>query len=742
MPKPFHHCCSAGTSAPFFVALIILLGPGSPTASAKPPGEAERQHWAFRPLKRTEPPALKNAPAGSANPIDRFIFSRLEANGLSPAPPARKEQLIRRVTYGLIGLPPSPAEIDAFLNDPSPGAYEQMVERLLASPHYGERWGRHWLDLARFAESDGFEHDAPRPHSWRYRDYVVNSFNADKPFDRFIREQIAGDELYPDQPEALMATSFNLLGPDMVDSADQVQRRHNSLNDMTDTLALVFLGQTIGCARCHNHKSEPFTQRDYYRLQAFFVPAEFRRELPVPTAVERAEHERQTAEYQARTDATRKQIEAIEAAHRDRLHSEKLARLSEEAQLAHRTPREKRTVEMENQIQETAELLKISEAELVKSLSAEEQAQRQALLGELRKFPKPAPLPLAMALQNKNGAEAKAFLLERGDYANPGEPVAPGVPEVLGAGSTGLKESTPGRPRSALAEWIASPDNPLTARVMVNRVWQHHFGRGIVPTPSDFGTRGQPPTHPDLLDWLAGAFIDGGWSLKRIHKLILLSRAYQQSSEPTPEARARDPGNQWFSRQNRVRLEGEAIRDSLLAVSGRLNRSVGGPSVFPPLPGDIARSSRSWNVSTNLADHSRRSLYIFGRRNLRYPFLEVFDAPDNNFSCPERGRSTTAPQSLTLLNSEEVMAAAQAVAVSLSAGAGPLEARINHVFKLVIGRHPSTSERAAARAFLEPPTAPGPEGGENGGRGGSPSTFVWTEFCRALFNLNAFVYVE
>ncbi len=255
------------------LAVTLLL---CPQARAKSITERDRNHWAFQPIKKVEPPALENSKSRIQNPIDRFILATLETNGLALSAPATKEQLIRRVTFGLIGLPPTPEEIDSFVNDSSANAYEKLIDRLLASPHYGERWGRHWLDLARFAETDGFEHDAVRPHSWRYRDYVINSFNADKPYDRFIREQIAGDELFPENPEALVATSFNLLGPDMVDSADQIQRRHNTLNDMTDTTALVFLGQTLGCARCHNHKSEPFSQRDYYQLQAFFTPAKFR----------------------------------------------------------------------------------------------------------------------------------------------------------------------------------------------------------------------------------------------------------------------------------------------------------------------------------------------------------------------------------------------------------------------------------------------------------------------------------
>ncbi len=718
------------------LAVALLL---CPQARAKNITERDRNHWAFQPIKRVQPPVLQSHKATIQNPIDCFILAKLETNGLALSAPATKEQLIRRVTFGLIGLPPTPEEIDSFLNDSSENAYEKLIDRLLASPHYGERWGRHWLDLARFAETDGFEHDAVRQHSWRYRDYVINSFNADKPYDRFVREQISGDELFPENPEALVATSFNLLGPDMVDSADQIQRRHNTLNDMTDTTALVFLGQALGCARCHNHKSEPFSQRDYYQIQAFFTPARFQRDLAVPTAAERAAYQAEMTKYNARTEAQRKQIEAIESPHRERLHAEKLAKLSEEAQLAHKTPRDKRTVEMENQIQETADLLKIADTELMKEMSADEKARHKALTDELKKFPKPASLPMAMALQS--GAPAKTFILGRGDYNDPRDEVQPSFPEILtNSGVSNLKSQTANNSRAVLANWIASPDNPLTARVMVNRIWQHHFGRGIAPMPSEFGTRAEPPTHPELLDWLASEFIARGWRIKEMHKLILLSAAYQQSSQPSAATLARDPDNRLFSRQNRVRLEGEVIRDSLLAIGGRLNARVGGPSVLPPIPADIIKTSKNWMPSANAEDHARRSLYIFARRNLRFPFLEVFDAPDSNLSCPERGRSTTAPQALTLLNSDEVMAAAKATAARIIKKASLPDEVGERAFRLTLGRSPTARERELAKVFFA--DCKRREDPAQANTALILSSATMEEFCRALFNLNAFVYVD
>ena len=689
--------------------------PGAPPSTPKEFAitAADRAHWAFQPVQRPEPPAVKNS-TWARTPIDRFVLAEIERSQLTPAAPATKETLIRRVTLDLVGLPPTPTEIDAFVRDAAPDAYERLVDRLLASPHYGERWGRHWLDLARFAESDGFEHDAVRPHAWRYRDYVVRAFNADKPYDRFIREQIAGDELFPDDPDAVIATAFNLLGPDMVDSADQVQRRRNSLNDMTDTTSLAFLGLTMGCARCHDHKFEPIAQRDYYSLQAFFASAKFRNDLPVPTPAERAAHEAALASYNAQTADLQAQIAALEDPVRKSIFARKLKTLSPEAQAAHAIPKEQRTTEQENLVLETAHLVAVSAKEITNALKKPEKDALAKLQEELKPFPKPKPLPASLALQN--GPPVKTHVLHRGDYNQPGAEVVPAFPAVLGAPPAASTQ------RAALAAWIASPANPLTARVMVNRIWRHHFGRGLVATPSDFGTHGQKPSHPVLLDWLASEFVARGWSLKQLHRVMLLSATYRQSSTAGADALARDPENKLFSRMNRLRLEGEVIRDSLLAISGQLNPQLGGPGVFPPIPRELYEGAKGWNVNANPRDHARRSLYIFARRNLRFPFLEVFDAPDNNLSCSARGRSTTAPQSLTLLNADEVLAAAARTAERLEREAATPEARVTLAYRLIVGRAPTETERRLSTEFLAQ----------------SPLS----ELCRGLFNLNAFVYVD
>jgi hypothetical protein len=592
-----------------------------------------------------------------------------------------------------------------------------VVDRLLASPHYGERWGRHWLDLARFAESDGFEHDGVRPHAWRYRDYVVRAFNDDVPYDRFIRQQIAGDELWPDDPEALIATGFNLLGPDMVDSSDQLQRRHNTLNDMTDTTALAFLGLTIGCARCHDHKFEPITQRDYYRFQAFFGSASFERERPIPTAEERARFE--AAEAAVRDHPVVRELEALEAPVRERLRQQKIDRLAPEAQAAHRTPAATRDAAQANLVLETADKVRVTDKEVAAAFEGEAKARREELRRGVKQVPRPEPLPRAMTLHRGGGKPARTFVLHRGDITQPGEEVPPGFPEVLGfAGQPPAPEAG----RAVLADWIASPKNPLTARVMVNRLWQHHFGGGLVPTPSDFGTHGQPPSHPELLDWLASEFIARGWRLKPMHKLILLSATFRQSSAGHPAREARDPGNTLYWRMNRLRLEGEVIRDSLLAISGRLDPAMGGPGVFPAIPKEAMTGATGWPATEDPAHAGRRSLYIFARRNLRFPFLEVFDAPDSNLSCPSRERSITAPQALSLLNASEVTAAAASTANAVRSAAATANEQVVLAFRRILGRPPSPQERALSEEFL--------------------ARSPLEEFCRALFNVNDFVFLE
>ncbi len=415
------------------IFLLALLLVAAAVVSAAPREfaitEADRAHWAFQPVKRPAVPQIGNRQSAIGNPVDAFLLAKLHAAGLTFSPPATKEAQLRRVSLDLIGLPPSLAELDAFLADTSPGAWAKVVDRLLASPHYGERWGRHWLDLARYADTEGFEHDVTRPNAWRYRDYVVRSLNVDKPYDRFVREQIAGDELWPGDRDALIATGFNLIGPDMTDSSDQIQRRLNTLNDMTDATASVFLGQTFGCARCHDHKFEPFAQRDYFAMQAFFMPAAFKRETPVPTPEERAAHERAVKEYEARPAI--RELVALEAPYRERLRAAKLAKQPPEVREAHHTAPEQRTAAQANLAFETAKAVEVTEKELLAALGSADKERRRELADAAKQFSAPTPLPTALTLATSNAVPARAHLLNRGDYNQPRDLVPAGFPEVL-----------------------------------------------------------------------------------------------------------------------------------------------------------------------------------------------------------------------------------------------------------------------------------------------------------------------
>jgi hypothetical protein len=692
----------------FALLLLIAFAGQASAAEGNATAANKKDHWAWTPPARPKLPAVKDT-AWVRSPVDAFILAKLEAAGLTPAPAASREQLLRRVTLDLIGLPPTPADIDAFLADKSPQAWACVVDRLLASPHYGERWGRHWLDLARYADSNGFEFDEPRPDAWRYRDYVIAAFNADKPYDRFIAEQLAGDELFPDQADALIATGFNLLGPDMTDASDQARRRQDTFNDMTDTTGLVFLGLTLGCARCHDHKFEPILQSDYYRLQAFFTPASFRRDLPIASSRERAAYDAASQQYTSLVKPIQEKLSRLEAPYRLRLLEKRLARLADEAQAAHRTPPEKRTAGQKALVEKTDRLLVLSPQAVIDSMTPEDRRLHKDYRDDLSKFDdrRPVPLPVAMGLKDTAGEPAKTFVLERGEFGQRGDEVKPGFPGVLStdrepkpAQITPLRPNSTGR-RVALARWIADKDNPLTARVLINRLWQYHFGRGLVGTPSDFGVRGERPTQPELLDWLATEFTANGWSIKHMHRLMLTSSTYQQSSKPyKPEAQARDPDNRLLARFPLSRLNAEAIRDSILAVGGRLDRRMGGPGT---------------------ANRARRSVYLTARRNLRDSFLLTFDLPDSTLSCPKRERSTTAPQALTLLNAEEVAASARALAAQLDRES-EINTRITEVYRRILGRRPSVEETNEAKSFL--------------------ARSPLSEFCRALFNVNEFVYLD
>jgi len=755
------------------VALLGLLAAGAAAASEGMVFTPSQQsHWAW---KRPVRPGLPKvaSPQWVASPIDAFVLARLEAAGLKPAPVAMREQLIRRVSFDLTGLPPTPAEGDAFLADHSPTAWEKVVDHYLSSPAFGERWGRHWLDLARYADSNGYEFDEVRPDAWRYRDYVVRSFNADKPYNRFIEEQLAGDEIAPDDPDALIATGFNLLGPDMTDAADQAARRQNTLNDMTDTAGLVFLGLTLGCARCHNHKYEPLPQKDYYRFQAFFAGSRFRTDVPAASAQQREQFQREQSAYEETLRRAQARLDEVAGPVRERLRRQKIATLSEDLQTAFNAPAAKRTTEQAILVERNAKAVEPMPARVRELLAPELRAQYDQLARDLAavEMRKPAPLPRAIALRDDDGATPKTYLLERGELANRGDEVTPGYPVILSAAApTSPVAIAPTERRTTLARWIASADNPLTARVMINRVWQHLLGRGIVPSPSDFGVRGESSTHPELLDWLATAFsatpsaafrVPGstlpksnaesgtrnqqpglGWSIKRLIRLIVTSNTYKQSSVASSAALRKDPENELFSRMNRKRLEGEAIRDTVLAISGKLNPKVGGPGVFPPIPAEaLPPKANSWPVSKDPADHTRRSLYTFARRNLQFPALEVFDSPDSNASCARREITTSAPQALSLLNAPEMGEYAYAMALRISREKQAKPERIILAYRLALGRRPNPQEAALGEEFLRKQEAV-LISAATPGTNDSTATRALADYCLALINLNEFVYVD
>jgi hypothetical protein len=703
----------------------VLLGPATQAGDAK--------HWAFSPPQRPAVPVVVDA-SWARNPIDRFILARLEQRRVPHAVEADRATLLRRLAFDLTGLPPEPAEQFNFLSDPSPEAYEHLVDRLLASPQYGERCGQHWLDLARFAETDGFEFDQARPDAWRYRDWVIESLNRDMPYDVFVRLQLAGDEARPDDPAAFIATGFNRCYPDMVDLNDQKQRRQNALDDITETTGLVFLGLTIGCARCHDHKFDPIPQTDYYSLQAFFAGARFRDDYPLASPRARQAYLLARAAWEREVSRVRSALIRLEAPWRDSLAPGTPPGLSDEAAAAFARPDVERTPD---EVKLVFEALKndrrITPSIWKAKLDQATWLKRQESLASLDRWLRSAPaeLPKARGIDETGPAAPPIHLLRRGDFTAPGPETAPAFPVALTKGQSDRRaQLTPsarssGR-RSALADWLLRPDNSLTARVIMNRLWQHHLGRGLVATPSDFGAMGEEPSHPALLDWLATELIARGWSLKAMHRLIVTSATYRQASVSTAAVANADPDNLLFGRQNRRRLDGEAIRDALLAAAGSLNPAMKGPSVFPELPSELSKLSSKgavWPVSPRLADRNRRSIYIFVRRNLRYPFFEVFDRPDTNASCPRRPVTTIAPQALSLLNSSLAHESARALAErAAEQNAFPSE-QILRAVRLALGRSPDDSERRMMAEFLA--------------RGGS-----MTDLCLGLLNTNAFLYVD
>jgi len=629
--------------------LLVLLASQLGVRGAAPDIKTGRSHWAFQPVTKPQPPTVKGD-AWARNDIDRFILAKLESAGLKPSPEADRATLIRRVALDLTGLPPSPEEVAVFVSDESPQAWERLIDRLLESPHYGERWGRHWLDLARYADSSGFHNDLDRPYAWKYRDYVIRSFNEDKPYARFVAEQLAGDEIDGADEFSLIATGFCRNGPSNDDNMGKTpeaiaQYRVDQLDDVIATTSSVFLGLTIGCARCHDHKTEPILAKDYYSLMAVFNGTE---RLGLPKGSK---------------DKNDKDI-----------------------------------------------------------------ADKQNV----------------MALIETKAEVPATHVLLRGLAASQGGEVGPAMPVVLTSTSIAFPKPTgqTSLRRRTLAEWIASPSNPLTWRVLANRVWQHHFGAGLVASPSNFGFSGAEPTHPELLDFLASELIANGGRLKPLHKLILLSATYRQSSGLVVRSSGRsdglkpelqtDPGNTLLWRQNKQRMEAEVIRDSILSVSGKLNAKRGGLGFKPRIRPDLLDASQrnKWPIIEREGpEHWRRSVYIYVKRQLLMPNMELFDAPTTTDSCALRMQSTVPTQALVLMNDEFVEEQAAFLAQRAMTEADDA-VTIQRLFLLTLARPPTASRLVEAQAFVKQRQQM------------SDRSAAFTDLAHVLLNSSEFVYID
>ncbi len=662
------------------------------------PGDSGKGgHWSFRPVRRPVPPQVSDA-QWVRTPIDRFILHRLKAEGLAPSPEASRITLLRRLSLDLLGLPPSPAAVDRFLEDTRPGAYERLVERLLASPHYGERWGRHWLDVARYADSDGFS-DGSR-QIWMYRDWVVRSLNRDLPFDRFTIQQLAGDLIPDASKEQIVATGFHrntLLNQE--GGIDVEQYRVERVVDRVATTGAAFLGLTVGCARCHDHKYDSVSQKEFFQLYSFFNNIEER--SPELEETDRPRHwpflELGSDEEFARRDIIRSQLGLLEEELKT-YEKELLARLPQwEQELAPERRREyppeiQRILvlpaEERNEIQLKTLHLLYKEQDLG-------HATRKAGIDSLKQAEPKLPSTLVM---KELPEPREAYIHLGGEFTRRGDTVQPDVPAVLPPLTA---QSRPDR--MDLAQWLVDPGHPLTARVTVNRIWQRYFGAGLVETENDFGTQGTRPSHPALLDWLASELIRKGWSLKAIHRLIVTSATYRQSSRHREDAAKADPANRLLARQHRLRLESEVVRDVCLAASGLWNRALGGPPVFPPQPQGSSRlghSKRSW-VASQGEDRFRRGLYTHFWRSTPHPALMVFDSPNGITTCTRRSRSTSPLQALTLLNDEAFYEFAQGLARRvLREGPDQDAERIDYTFRVCLSRPPSAEESTQLKRFL------------------------------------------
>ena len=719
-----------------------------------------------------------------ANPIDLFISARLKDKRLKPAPRADNLTLLRRAYFDLVGLPPSPEEAKQFLSDSSANAYEKLIDNLLASPRYGERWARHWLDVVRYADSAGFEGDVYYPNAWRYRDYVIKSFNEDKPYDRFVQEQIAGDELWPDNLdltgfydvpyeklehlEARIGTTMYTFGPEIQEShLDGSKLRYERLTDAVDTTASAFMGVSLMCARCHDHKFDPFSQRDYFRLQAIFAASQ-PVQVPVITTMS-ATHRDEAYHGMLALAEARQAYRNLEKAVKDRLIGDKKKDFPADVVRAFETPAEKRSAketELATPLLKAYGEIKIEEHFTDSERTLHGQLKQRLVSAVLDvpqedashrvRFDGFFDAPVATVLGHiDTELIPDTYVLNRGDLGRNKAKVEPGLPGVFSDGTEPDEmpvETGGARHRKRLALWLTRPDHPLTARVMANRIWQGHFGRGIVATANDFGRQGQLPTHPELLDWLAAEFVAQGWSIKSMHRLIMLSNTYQMSSRFADDSNmAIDPENLYLWRMNRRRVEAEAIWDAMHAAAGTLNLKMSGRPVMPPLSSAemAALRVKSWWVTpADPAEANRRAVYILSRRNFSFPMFDKFDRPDAATSCPRREMTTVAPQALWSLNNAVSYELAKQLAERVvKQNPAHSAAWIEATWDIALARKPSARESKEALDLLEKLTGQARAKLKED----SPSEIASLEpavaaglvqLCLTVFNLNEFIFVD
>ena len=737
------------TNFPKTLLILLLAAPCS-----------AQRNWPFRPPSSPAIPVIDDVDQWCENPVDQFVLARRKTSQLGPSSAADRKTLIRRATILLTGLLPATEQVARFVSDPSPAAWPRLVDRLLASPQYGERWAQHWLDVVRYADSDGFEYDDPRPYAWRYRDWVINAFNSNKPFDRFVREQIAGDEFFPGDMPALIATGMQRLGPLRLNAGmqNEEKNRQEVLTEMTDNIGAAFLGITIGCARCHDHKFDDFLQADYFHLQSFFA-ATLQKDISLASEAAQQEYEKQLASWQQNQNTVQERLDKLRKKHQARIQETLLKTLPAEIQVAVKKDAQERTETDFRLVAEANSILTLTTELIDQTILTDGEDRKEYLesMVELTKlfYARPQSPLTIMAAVDTPGDVPPTYVLNRGVPGNRLHQVVPSFPTMLVIGQSSsppqitpvrLEHGTsPGR-RRALANWLVSKDHPLTARVFVNRLWQHHMGRGIVTTPNDFGTKGAPPSHPKLLDWLTMQLIESNWNIKHLHRVILLSATYQQASQHREDACEVEPENHYLWRANRQRMDAEVLRDSILQLSGRLNGQAGGPGIRLPLNPELARLQYkgNWHPHPDPAQHQRRSVYMFVKRNNRPAFMESFDSPSTMASCGKRSHSVHAGQALALLNSRlsQRMSLQWAIVLRNELGHNPTR-WIRRAYQQALSRPPTHQELEIGRRYLENQQSLIAADRRDGIMlAGDDELLALADYCQVIMNLDEFLYVE